>query len=183
MQGKWLVQVCAALVWALAAAAAVGWGLRLWPAPSQPEVAPVAPTVAVPQSAAVAQLLGGAATGAAVVAVAPSVARHVLVGVVAGQRGGAALISTDGKPARPYRVGATVEEGLVLKAVSARGAQLAPTADAPVSQTLELQRRSGPGNVNLPVPAVPAPAMPCTDSPGAVPCKPVPQRPRPPQPA
>ena len=62
-----------------------------------------------------------------------------LVGIVANAKNsGAALISLDGKPARPYRVGAKVDDGLVLKSVAPRRAMLASGPDAPESVTLEL---------------------------------------------
>jgi general secretion pathway protein C len=62
-----------------------------------------------------------------------------LVGVVATRaHGGAALISIDGKPPKPFRVGAPVDEGLVLQSVDARGAILAASAEAPPAVTLEL---------------------------------------------
>ena len=49
---------------------------------------------------------------------------YVLVGVVADPaHSGAALISVDGKPAKPYRVGAVVDGSLVLQSVT--GAQSA----------------------------------------------------------
>jgi general secretion pathway protein C len=51
--------------------------------------------------------------------------------------GGAAVIAVDGKPARPYRVGSTIEEGLVLQSVRGRQAMLGPAA-GPALVTLEL---------------------------------------------
>ena len=51
--------------------------------------------------------------------------------VAAGDAGGAALIGIDGQPPRPYRVGASLEGGLVLQAVSRRGVRLAPEPGAP----------------------------------------------------
>ena len=45
--------------------------------------------------------------------------RFTLIGVLSGRSsgGGAALIAVDGKPAKPFRVGAAVDEGLVLQAL------------------------------------------------------------------
>ena len=64
----------------------------------------------------------------------------MLVGVAAGARsgGGAALIAIDGKPAKPYRVGSAVDEGLVLQSVQARRAVLAATPEGPQVLALEL---------------------------------------------
>jgi general secretion pathway protein C len=63
----------------------------------------------------------------------------VLVGVLAaGAHKGAALISVDGKPAKPYAVGALVADGLVVQSVGARRATLAVAIDGPAHMTLEL---------------------------------------------
>ena len=70
---------------------------------------------------------------------APLANRYVLVGVVADQdRGGAALIAVDGKPPKAVRVGAAVDDGLVLQSVVGRRAVLAANAKAPAAVTLEL---------------------------------------------
>ncbi len=92
---------------------------------------------------ALARALGGgnavAGPQAAVVAAASVAGRLALVGVVANRnRGGAALISIDGKPARPYRVGARVDDALVLQSVAPRRAVLADSLQGPASLTLEL---------------------------------------------
>ena len=51
----------------------------------------------------------------------------IVFGVVADRAdGGAALIAIDGQPPRPYRVGATLEGGVVLQAVQRRSVRLAP---------------------------------------------------------
>jgi general secretion pathway protein C len=63
----------------------------------------------------------------------------VLLGVLADrQQGGAALIAVDGKAAKPYRVGATVDGNLVLQSVAGRHAVLAESVDGPAQITLEL---------------------------------------------
>jgi len=50
-----------------------------------------------------------------------------LVGVVAsGESSGVALIAIDGKPARPYRVGAEVADGWVVEKLGSRSAVLGP---------------------------------------------------------
>ena len=57
------------------------------------------------------------------VATPEAASRFVLLGVVADTDGqGAALIAVDGKPPRPFRVGAKVADGYVLHSVSARAA-------------------------------------------------------------
>jgi len=92
---------------------------------------------------AVARALGGGNSGASTAAggSSPASARsaYVLVGVLADSlHGGAALISVDGKAAKPYRVGATVDGNLVLQSVAARQAVLAAGADGSAPVTLEL---------------------------------------------
>lgn len=128
------------LVWALAAASVGYWGLRLLAPAAGLAPVPVAASGLPPADATtIARVLG--ATGAVLPALSmPQVAnRFVLTGVVADRRqGGAALIAVDGNPPRPYRVGAQIEPGLVLRSVAARRAELAPSMDAPASLTLEL---------------------------------------------
>jgi general secretion pathway protein C len=145
-QGLWWPRIAAFVLAGLAGASAVYWGLK-WPASGAPSaaaavlVAEVAP--ANPQ--ALARALGGgnavaeAAQTPPALAVASLAGRLALVGVVANRsRGGAALISVDGKPARPYRIGARVEDALVLQSVAPRRAVLAERLQGPASITLEL---------------------------------------------
>jgi general secretion pathway protein C len=97
--------------------------------------------VAAADAAAIARLLGSTPAAAVQSAPAASLAsRFQLVGVVAGARsgGGAAVLSVDGKPARPYRVGTSIDDGLVLQSVQGRTATLAATPDGPAVLTLEL---------------------------------------------
>ena len=128
-------------LWALAAGSAAYWLMKF--------VARPAPAAAVPASArgpvqvdpqAVARVLG--ANPVAANAAAPPAAmasRFSLVGIVARASGfGTALISVDGKPAKPFRVGSPVEEGLVLQSVQARRAVLAANVQGPALVTLEL---------------------------------------------
>ena len=77
---------------------------------------------------------------APVVAAAPTLAsRFQLQGVMAGgPNAGAALIAVDGKAAKPYRVGAELEGGLVLQSVQGRQAALAGDMAGPPVLTLEL---------------------------------------------
>ena len=132
----WTVRASTFALWALAAGSAVYWGLQLGgsqrplslPAPAARQVAAVDPV-------ALARLLGSAPAGMAAAAPMPTLAsRFQLIGVAAGAEsgGGAAVISVDGKPARPYRVGASLEEGLVLKAVRGRQATLADATGQPL---------------------------------------------------
>ena len=141
LSSRWAVAGSTFALWALAAASAVYWGLQL---SSTNTVATAPPAVRSPapvDPAAVARLLGFSPTVAAAAPVASLASRFSLVGVVASRaHGGAALISVDGKPAKPFRVGSTVDEGLVLQSVDARRAVLAPGMEAPPALTLDLPR-------------------------------------------
>ena len=126
------------LVWALATASIVYWGLQLagghGPGISAP--GPMPPPVVV-DTQTVARLLG--AVEAAPPPKVSAASRFVLQGVIAGSPGGgAALIVVDGKPAQPYRVGSAIEDGLVLQSAVARRAQLAATRDGPTLITLDM---------------------------------------------
>ena len=124
------------LVWALVAAAATFWGLRLFvqapAAPPQTRTAQAAPAA----RGALTLLLGADPPPPATVATtepAPDT-RFQLLGVVSpppsAAREGVALIAVDGKPAKAYRVGALVEGQNVLQSVGARGATLGPRGGA-----------------------------------------------------
>ena len=112
--------------------------------------------------AAVAQLLGAVPTQATAVAAPEAASRFALLGVVADSDGqGAALIAVDGKPAKPFRVGAKVEEGFVLHSVTTRSASLGASTEAAPAFTLQLPTRPlavmSPPTVSTP-PPVTAPA-------------------------
>jgi general secretion pathway protein C len=156
-----LRKLATAVVWGACAASAVAWGLRL-----------SGRTMAVPVNAqllATDQSLHGdplrlfSLPPAATVAAAPAQSsRFKLVGVMApldadvaspGAKGrgatmGVALLSTDGKPARAYRVGAVVDGDWVLQSVSQRGAQLGPQGGA-VALQLELPALPAAATGNL----------------------------------
>ena len=137
----WTVRGATFALWALAAASAVFWGLKLGGQARPLAVPPPPPrAVAAVDPSALARLLGSTPAAAAMPAASPTLAsRFQLLGVAAGAQsgGGAAVIAVDGKPARPFRVGATIEEGLVLQSVHGRQAVLASAAGQPVL-TLEL---------------------------------------------
>ncbi len=135
----WWPRLATLVLGALAAGSVVFWGLKL-PGGSTAVLSGTMPPASVEQTdpLAVARLLG-AGSEPTPLAPAPNVSnRFVLTGVVAGRHGGAALISVDGKPARPYRVGAVVEQDLVLQSVAGRSASLAANMRAPAAVSLEL---------------------------------------------
>jgi general secretion pathway protein C len=116
----------------------------------------------MPDPAAIARLMGASPAQAAAAPAVNIASRFALAGVVARPSGtGVALISVDGKPAKPYRVGAPVEEGLVLQAVEPRRALLGPSAQGPASVTLELPVPKHDVRVEVPARAAPrVPAVP-----------------------
>ncbi len=161
------------LIWALAAATAVFWGLKIW---AQPQPVPAHANVvqtSAPLQGDLTRLLGPdpvvAATPAAPAPVADT--RLTLVGVVSPrgnthQREGLALISVDGKPAKTYRVGAVVDGERVLQSVSLRGAALGPrggAAQVALSLPAPLEATRGfpgrPGQPGLPGAAPPGPPL------------------------
>jgi general secretion pathway protein C len=125
------------LVWGAVAFSAVTWGLR-WSAtgaaPSNATVAQALPEVDV---SAAARSLGVAPVQATA---APTLAsRFQLQGVMAGgPNAGAALIAVDGKPAKPFRVGAVVADGMVLQLAQGRRISLGASMDGPQTLVLEL---------------------------------------------
>lgn len=171
-----LARLTAFLVWALVAATAVFWGLRLL---VRPPAAP-AHTVAVGDASALrgdlTRLLGATPSApSAAAAPAPELAsRFKLIGVMASkqtQGEGFALIAVDAKPARAYAVGAPLDGDLVLKSVGLRTAAIGPAQGAP-ALTLEVPALPAAatgalpplgdglkfGAAAAPVPGIPAPA-------------------------
>jgi len=143
--GRWPLRLVTFMLAALAAASATVWtlkGLASAPLPAPGHLIFTEPHPADPL--AVGRLLGGgqpSATAAPAMAVDSAASHFKLTGVVAEQgQGGVALIAIDAQPAKPYRVGARVNEALVLHSVTPRSAALAASKEAPVSVTLELPK-------------------------------------------
>lgn len=142
----WWLRIATFTLAALAAASAAYWALNLSaPAPVTPSDLVFPDARATPNSQALAQLLGGGQISAAPVKSDISASRLKLTGVVANRgQGGYALIAIDDQPAKPYRVGSQVSDKLILRSVAPRSADLATSADAPVSVKLELPALSKP---------------------------------------
>lgn len=137
---RWAVAGTTFALWALVAASGVYWSLKFTARPGAAKAQPAVRAPAPADPAAVARLLGASPTVAAAAPAAPSLAsRFTLVGVVADRsHKGAALIAVDGKPAKPFRVGTAIDEGLVLQSVENRQATLAASVDGPPVLTLDL---------------------------------------------
>jgi general secretion pathway protein C len=140
----WLPRLSAFAVALLLAASLVFWLLR-WPAADAGGAlaVPLA-TDDVPAASAsdMQRLLGGTQAPADAVPAPEASSRFQLVGVVAlGAGKGAALLSVDGKPARSYRIGSTVDAGWVLQSVQPRSVAMGADANGPVQLRLELPQR------------------------------------------
>lgn len=129
-------------LWLLLGASLVYWGLRLSQGVAD-GAAPVAPPAGIAWDAqAMARGLGAQPGGAAQPLETGAVASGdvVLVGILAGRAtgGGAALLRVADAPARPYRVGATVREGLVVQSLTSRTVRLGDQMGGPARLTLEM---------------------------------------------
>jgi len=135
---RWVLPVASLVVWGAVAFSAVTWGLRGSASSAAPSTATAA-AQALPgvDASAVARSLGAVPVQAAA---APTLAsRFQLQGVMAGgPNAGAALIAVDGKPAKPFRVGAVVTEGWVLQSVQGRRISLGAAIDGPQTLAIEL---------------------------------------------
>ena len=164
---RMLARLSAFVIWAVVAATAVFWGLRLLVrAPSAPlHTASLADAGAVRGD--LTRLLGVTPSASAEAPAAqPELAsRFRLVGVMAprpaaasaGSQQGVALIAVDGKPAKAYAVGTRLDGDMVLQSVSLRSAAIGmPQGD--VAVRLELPVLPPPATGSLPPIGAPAPA-------------------------
>jgi len=127
------------LVWAVVAYSAVVFALQLGggvpvdavvAGSEQKQVIPDVDTLSVSKALGVAPVQSASASLAS---------RFVLVGVMdGGPSQGVALISVDGKPAKPFRLGQTVSEGFVVVGTGPKKAELGPQLGAPATLQLEL---------------------------------------------
>jgi general secretion pathway protein C len=133
MADTWAPRILTLLAWALAAWSVTYWGLQFQgaaPSAAAPALPPAQALAAEP--ADVAKVFGPAIetkapepVAVAVVAVVDPSTRFSLSGVVASRApGGVALLSVEGRPARPYRVGAIIDDAYTLKSVTSRSAVL-----------------------------------------------------------
>jgi hypothetical protein len=136
----WGLRLSIFLLAALTAASTSYWALKWFrTSPGAPTTMPMPASVTAPDPLVVAQLLGGGGAPGAVDSPGPLASHFKLSGVVLDPaHGGYALIAVDAQEAKPYRVGDTVAQALVLHSVTRRSAALARGADAAISVTLEL---------------------------------------------
>ena len=159
-----LARLSAFVIWALVAATAVFWGLRLFVrAPAAPAYA-----VAVGDAAAVrgdlTRLLGAAPASAPVAVASPEASsRFRLLGIVAPKYStgaatpphGVALIAVDGKMPKAYAVGSHLDADLVLQSVSLRAVSIG-SAQGAGAITLELPPPAAAATGTLPAGGGPA---------------------------
>ena len=127
------------LVWAVVAYSAVvfalqwGGGVPVDAVVAGSEQKQVLPEV---DALAVSKALGAAPVQSASASLA---SRFVLVGVMdGGPTQGVALISVDGKPAKPYRLGQTVSDGFVVVGTGPKKAELGPQMGSSPALVLDL---------------------------------------------
>lgn len=139
LSSRVVLALSTALVWAAAAYSLVGWVLRDNPIASGASGSIASEQVVTDtlDSQAVARALGAQVQ---VAQAAPTLAsRFQLVGVLNGDADtGVALISVDGKTAKPFRIGKSVAEGLVVQSTQAKRVQLGATVDGPSTLSLDL---------------------------------------------
>lgn len=154
MQSKTWASVSAFVVWALAVGSAVAWGLQ-WSGqlPGASLGGRMSSVSLLPSNdgalvdpGAVGRLLGAVEAPAAPPATPTLASRMGLLGAISGDDSAAALIAIDGKPPKPYRVGSTVADGLVLIAVTPRRAELGPSVGGPVTVTLDMPAAKDAGS-------------------------------------
>jgi general secretion pathway protein C len=128
-------------IWALVAASAAFWSIKIFAA-----ARPVPPGAQAPQVLAangpMERLFGAVLVPTeAVAAVHPESERFQLVGVIAPPSGvartGYAIVAIDGQPARTWHVGAPLDGNTSLLAVSKRGAEFGPSG-GPTAFSLQL---------------------------------------------
>lgn len=137
----WGLRLGTLALWALAGASLVYWGLKLAVRPALVSAPVAAPAPPLPDAQALARLLGAGPAPAVTTVAAPT--RFALQGVLAGTAsgGGAALIAVDNQPARPFRLGATVADGLVVKSLGRRQVRLGPAEGTEGAVTLEVPEK------------------------------------------
>lgn len=162
MADTWTPRILTLLAWALAAWSLTYWVLQFQGArPTAAAQAPAQVPALAAEPADVARVFGPVieimAPEPVVAAVVDPSTRFALSGVVANRaQRGVALLSVEGQPARPYRVGASIDNAYILKSVTARTAVLVETASG----------------TTFTVALAPAGTRPSISSPAAVPAAP-----------
>ena len=140
----WWTRVATFGVAAMASGSVAWWAMTLSnSAPWQASVS-TTPTPLL-DGAVLARAFGAGAAPAVNTAPVPPQLAMQLLGVVAGAGGkGHALLIVGDAPAKTYKVGSNLGEGLLLQSVGLRSAQVGPNMKGPASQILELPPLSRP---------------------------------------
>ncbi len=164
------------ILWALTAVSASFWFAKVSGTSRDPVTArTIASDTPAPQTADLARVFGPSGTSSAGATISPGLpaadpaARLRLFGVVANRaQSGVALISIDGQPPRPYRVGSALEGGWTLQKVGSRSATLASGDSAAAPVTIELAALPGAAiraGAQPPMPAPTAAGTPAAPNP------------------
>ena len=158
----WSLRLITLAVWLLAVMCGVYWAMKFVTVkPVNAVFASTNPAVVL-DTKAIAKLLGAPDIVATQAAITSASSNYALFGLAVTKVGtGVALISMDGKPAKPYRVGSKVADEWVLKSISRTYAILATAMSAADGMKLELPvRLAATGSISAPAgPAVGRSAM------------------------
>ena len=157
----WSLRLITLAVWLLAVMCGVYWAMKFVTVkPVNAVFASTNPAVVL-DTKAIAKLLGAPDIVATQAAITSASSNYALFGLAVTKVGtGVALISMDGKPAKPYRVGSKVADEWVLKSISRTYAILATAMSAADGMKLELPvRLAATGSISAPVvqPQIPNP--------------------------
>lgn len=136
---KYVLRIVTLVLAALVALSVSFWVLKMMQGAST-TAAPATLAAATPSDPkALARALGGGISPTTQAAPALSASNLILQGVIAhGTQRGVALIAVNGKPAKPFPVGAAVDGDWVLQSLSARSATLKNAAGTAGERVLEL---------------------------------------------
>lgn len=136
---KYVLRIVTLVLAALVALSVSFWVLKMMQGAST-TAAPATLAAATPSDPkALARALGGGISPTTQAAPALSSSNLILQGVIAhGTQRGAALIAVNGKPAKPFVVGAAVDADWVLQSLSTRSATLKNAAGTAGERVLEL---------------------------------------------
>ena len=149
----WSLRLITLAVWLLVVLCSVYWAMKFVTVkPVNASFAAATPAVVL-DSQAIAKLLGAPNSGAEQAVITPASSNYALFGLAMEKSGrGVALIATDGKPAKPYRVGSKVADEWVLKSISRTDVILAASMDAADGMKLDLPvRLPATGSMSAPV--------------------------------
>jgi general secretion pathway protein C len=137
------------IIWALVAASAAFWGLRIFAATRPLPLEARVPSRPVASNSPLTRLFGALPEPEAASAPPPESDRFALQGVIAEGAQGVAIVSIDGQPPRPWRVGSALEGDTTLISVTRRTAAFGPRG-GPASFTLELPEPTAAATGSLP---------------------------------